>query len=141
MGEIPKEMHEKITLYNKISDRPLNVSRAIEICMSQAVKKIEEDMVNDARENKDDFNIVNNAWYTVLKKEVEDGLLNSQDIYKLYVGLVKDEGSDTPFAYGKTLLYPIDKVVLGIGIDPDESFERVEFRAKGVFCFAVTALE
>ena len=76
MGEIPEEMHEKITLYNKISDRPLNVSKAIELCMEQAIKKIEDELINYAKESTDIYVIESDKYYTRLCKDIKDRILS-----------------------------------------------------------------
>ena len=66
MGEIPEEMHEKITLYNKISDRPLNVSKAIELCMEYAIKKIEGELITYAKESENVYMIKSDKYYSRL---------------------------------------------------------------------------
>lgn len=74
MGEIPEEMHEKITLYNKISDRPLNVSKAIELCMEHAIKEIEAELVTDAKEIDEVYIIESDKYYEQLRKDLKSSL-------------------------------------------------------------------
>jgi hypothetical protein len=51
MGAIPIDMHEKISHYNRISAKSLNVSKAIEQCLAKEVKKVEHEAVEYIREN------------------------------------------------------------------------------------------
>jgi rhamnose utilization protein RhaD (predicted bifunctional aldolase and dehydrogenase) len=51
MGAIPIDMHEKISHYNRISAKSLNVSKAIEQCLAKEVKKIEHEAVEFIQEN------------------------------------------------------------------------------------------
>lgn len=51
MGEIPEEMHEKIVWYNKISAFPLNVSKAIEICLTNKMEEIEQEAIDYIKNN------------------------------------------------------------------------------------------
>lgn len=51
MGEIPNDVYNKITWYNKIGSFSLNVSRAIEICLTERVKEIEEEAIDYVKKN------------------------------------------------------------------------------------------
>lgn len=136
MGEIPEEMHEKITLYNKISDRPLNVSKAIELCMEHAIKKIEDELITYAKESKDVYIIISDKYYTRLSKDIKERTLSPRLIHKHIIQMLKSDGFykmewDKHSAYGRIPLYPIDKVKI------DKQTKHVMFYAKDVACFAV----
>jgi hypothetical protein len=85
MGEIPAGMHEKITLYNKISDRPLNVSKAIELCMEHAIKKIEDELITYAKESNDVYVIELDKYYTRLCKDIKDRILSLFNVLFAYI--------------------------------------------------------
>jgi hypothetical protein len=136
MGEIPDEMHEKITLYNKISDRPLNVSKAIELCMEHAIKKIEAELITYAKESKELYVIVSDKYYETLRKDVKGSLLSPRLIHRHVIQMLKNDGFDKfewdkHSVYGRIPLYPIDKVKL------DKQTKHVIFYAKDTACFAV----
>jgi hypothetical protein len=136
MGEVPEEMHEKITLYNKISDRPLNVSKAIELCMEHAIKKIEDELIAYAKESEDVYIIMSGKYYTRLCKDIKGRKLSPRFIHKHIVQMLKSDGFDKMewdkhSTYGKIPLYPIDKVKL------DKQTKHVMFYAKDVVCFSV----
>jgi len=139
MGEIPVEMHEKITQYNKISERPLNVSKAIEICMEQAVKKIDEELIVYAINNKESMGIRSNEYYKVLRKDIDDGLLGPKAIHKHFVEMMKKDGCELINAIGGTFndavripLYPINKVEISI-------IDAINFCVNDVICFILCA--
>ena len=136
MGEIPEEMHEKITLYNKISDRPLNVSKAIELCMEHAIKKIEDELISEAKESKDVCIITSDKYYLRIQKDIKERILSPRFIHKHIVQMLKSDGFykmewDKHSAYGRIPLYPIDKVKL------DKQTKNIMFYAKNVVCFAL----
>jgi len=136
MGEIPEEMHEKITLYNKISDRPLNVSKAIELCMEHSIKKIESELITYAKESEDLYTIVSDKYYKILYKDVKSRTLSPRLIHKHVIHMLKNDGFDKTewdkhSAYGRIPLFPIDNVKL------DKQTKHVIFYAKDVACFAV----
>jgi hypothetical protein len=136
MGEIPEEMHEKITLYNKISDRPLNVSKAIELCMEHAIKKIEAELITHAKESEDLYILESDRYYSNLRKDIKERTLSPRLIHKHMIRMLKDDGFekfewDKHSAYGRIPLYPIDKVKI------DKQTKRVMFYSKDVACFAV----
>ena len=136
MGEIPEEMHEKITLYNKISDRPLNVSKAIELCMEHAIKKIEAELITDAKESTEVYVIASDKYYNTLCKDIKGSLLSPRLIHRHIIQMLKSDGFDKiewdkHIAYGRIPLYPIDKVKL------DKQTKHVMFYAKDITCFAV----
>jgi hypothetical protein len=136
MGEIPEEMHEKITLYNKISDRPLNVSKAIELCMEYAIKKIESELITYAKESKDLFMIVSDKYYKILCKDIKARSLSPRLIHKHIIQMLKSDGFDKTewdkhSVYGRIPLFPNDNVKL------DKQTKHVIFYAKDVACFAV----
>jgi hypothetical protein len=136
MGEIPEEMHEKITLYNKISDRPLNVSKTIELCVEHAIKKIEAELITDAKENNEVYVINSNKYYKTLLKDTKGSLLSPRLIHRHLIQMLKNDGfdkieRDKHSVYGRIPLYPIDKVKL------DKQTKHLIFSAKDVACFAV----
>ena len=136
MGEIPEEMHEKITLYNKISDRPLNVSKAIELCMEHAIKKIEDELITYAKESNDVYVIESDKYYTRLYKDIKERVLSPRFIHKHMIQMLKRDGFDKMewdkhSAHGRIPLYPIDKVKL------DKQTKYIMFYARDVTCFAV----
>jgi len=136
MGEVPEEMHEKITLYNKISDRPLNVSKAIELCMEHAIKKIEDELIAYAKESEDVYIIMSDKYYTRLCKDIKERTLSPRFIHKHVIQMLKSDGFDKMewdkhSTHGRIPLYPIDKVKL------DKQTKHVMFYAKDVVCFAV----
>ncbi|WP_048050995.1 hypothetical protein [Methanosarcina soligelidi] len=139
MGEIPVETHEKITQYNKITDRPLNVSKAIEICMEQAIKKIDEELITYAANNKDAKGIISDEYYKVLRKDIDDGLLGPKAIHKHFVEMMKKDGGELISAARRTFndsgripLYPINKVQLDIN-------GSIDFCVNDVVCFVICA--
>jgi hypothetical protein len=134
--EIPEEMHEKITLYNKISDHPLNVSKAIELCMEHAIKKIETELINYAKESSEVYLITSDKYYETLRKDLKGRLLSPRLIHKHMIQMLKNDGFDKSewdkhSDYGRIPLYPIDKVKL------DKQTKNVVFYAKDVTCFVV----
>lgn len=131
MGEIPDEMHAKITMYNKISDRPLNVSRAIELCMEQAVRKIDNELIAYAEEGEGGSAIISDRYYKALSKDVKDGSLSSMAIHKHLVQMLNLEGIEVHDFAIRMILYPIDKVKL------DDKSGNILFYAGDVRCFAV----
>jgi hypothetical protein len=136
MVEIPEEMLEKITLYNKISDHPLNVSKAIELCMELAIKKIETELINYAKESSEVYLITSDKYYETLRKDLKGRLLSPRIIHRHMIQMLKNDGFDKfkwdkHSAYGRIPLYPIDKVKL------DKQTKNVVFYAKDVACFSV----
>jgi hypothetical protein len=89
MGEIPEEMHEKITLYNKISDRPLNVSKTIELCVEHAIKKIEAELITDAKESNEVYVISSDRYYKILLKDTKGSLLSPRLIHRHFIQMLK----------------------------------------------------
>jgi hypothetical protein len=136
MGEIPEEMHEKITLYNKISDRPLNVSKAIELCMEHAIKKIEGELITYAKESENIYMIKSDKYYSRLCKYIKSRSFSPRLIHKHIIQMVKIDGFDKTewdkhSAHGRIPLFPIDNVKL------DKQTKHVIFYAKDIACFAV----
>jgi hypothetical protein len=135
MGEIPEEMHEKITLYNKISDRPLNVSRAIELCITQAWKKIEAELITEASDDEDGISIDSDVIYKAIKKDIDVGEFEAGEIYKHFIKLLKKEDlfKDIPL---KQFLYPVDRVQHA-GTESEPCIPII-FMAKDIYCFALS---
>ena len=131
MGEIPEEMHEKITTYNKISDRPLNVSKAIELCMAQAIKKIDAELIAEATDNDTNGIYASDECFKAIHEDIKAGLLGPRAILKHYVEILKKEGYDLINDIGKIQLYPIDRV------EYKDEPDQVSFYAKGVICFGI----
>ena len=50
MGEIPIEVYDSIKAYNSVSSKPLNVSRAIEQCLTAEVKKIQAEAAQHVKQ-------------------------------------------------------------------------------------------
>jgi hypothetical protein len=48
MGEVPITVYDSIKAYNSVSSKPLNVSRAIEQCLTAEVKKIQAETLTKA---------------------------------------------------------------------------------------------
>lgn len=131
MGEIPNETHAKITMYNQISDRPLNVSKAIELCMEQAVRKIDAELIAYAEEGEGGSAIISDRYYKALIKDVKNGSLSSNAIRKHLVGMLNLDGIRVRDFAIRMILYPIDKVKL------DDESGDILFYAGDVRCFAV----
>jgi hypothetical protein len=131
MGEIPEEMHEKITQYNKISDRPLNVSKAIELCMAQAIKKIDAELIAEAANNDTNGIYASDECFNAIHDDIEAGLLGPKAILKHYIEILKKEGWDMINDDGKIPLYPIDRV------EYTDEPPQIHFNAKGVTCFGI----
>jgi hypothetical protein len=133
MGEIPEEIHEKITLYNKTSDRPLNISKTIERCIQQAVKIIETELVEQASIDEKECNFIiihSDKIYKAIKTDLEENELSDIGIYKHYLEMVKQETTPDDKTI-KTMLYPINWVTwndLEIPID---------FYAEDILCFSL----
>lgn len=127
MGEIPEEMHEKITLYNKISDRPLNVSRAIELCMQQAVKKIDDELEQYAHEHEYECGMTSDEIYEAIKKDIDGGEVGANAIHKHFIELLKNQGPLNEM-FMKMIIFPIDHVTLDIT-------GTILFCAGGAVCF------
>ena len=130
MGEIPEAMHEKITLYNKISGRPLNVSKAIEICIQQAVKIIDEELIEHADANTGDcWRMIDGKIYEAIKKDIEESDLNPVEIHGHFIKILREKYTlDETFI--RFILYPIDKVEY-------EEPEEIHFYARDTHCFAL----
>jgi hypothetical protein len=90
----PKEMHEKITLYNKISNRLLNVSKAIELCMEHTIKKIEVELITYAKESNEVYLISSDKYYETLRKYLKGSLLSPRLIHKHMIQMLKNDGFD-----------------------------------------------
>jgi|GEM_PF-2824182 len=134
MGEIPEEMHEKITRYNKISERPLNVSRAIELCMQQAVKKIDNELLEEASRDESRCDKISSKIYAKIKTDLDEDELNGIGIYDHYLKLVKQEVMPD-YETVKTMLYPIDTVKYAG--TKDEPCIPIVFYARGIHCFTL----
>lgn len=131
MGEIPAEMHEKIAMYNEISERPLNVSKAIQICIEQAVRKIDAELIEYAKEGRGESGIISDEYYEPILKDVNDSSLSSKAIHKHLIEMLKRDGYSINDFTIKMMLYPIDKVKL------DDKSGQIFFYAGDVHCFNV----
>jgi hypothetical protein len=138
MGEIPEEMHEKITLYNKISDRPLNVSKAIELCMQQAVKKIDTEILNELKENDGGSGISSDIIYAAIKKDLDEGKLNTVEIWNHFKQLLKEESPLNDISM-KMMLYPVDRIKHA-GTD-SEPCVPIVFYAQDVHCLTLIPID
>jgi hypothetical protein len=49
-GELPVLLHAKIAYFNKISSRQINVSKLIENCIAQELKKIESQILEEIKD-------------------------------------------------------------------------------------------
>ena len=133
MGEIPEKMHEKITLYNKISDRPLNVSKSIEQCITQAVKRFEKELVEQASIDEKEFNFIiikSDKIYKAIKTDLEENELNDIGIYQHYLEMAKQEFMPDDKTI-KTMLFPINWVTW------DDLEIPINFYAEGTLCFSL----
>jgi len=82
MGEIPIEAYEVIKAYNSVSSKPLNVSRAIEQCLTAEVKKIQAEAAQHVKNeglicggiNAEDF-------YDKILKDIDNGV-TIPELYK-----------------------------------------------------------
>jgi len=133
MGEIPRVMHEKIILYNKISDRPLNISKAIELCITRSVKRIDDELLEEASRIEDNTVMVlaSDEIYEEIKDDFGDKELNSIDIHKHFREILIRKYSQPNDIIIKMVIYPIDDVKY------DESAQQVVFYAKGIRCFSL----
>lgn len=131
MGEIPVEMHEKITHYNKISERPLNVSRAIELCMQQAVKKIDTEILAEAAASEPPL-IRAEGYHQTVIEDINAGL-SPAEIHKRFIELLRKEGWKMVHSGAMLPLYPID----GVKIDKSGV---VLFYAGNILCFVLGTL-
>lgn len=128
MGEIPEETHEKINIYNKYSERPLNVSKAIENCIAREVKKLESELVAIASNDEMTGIYVSDESFELLRRDVEEGELGPKALLRRLSELVEAEGNDIELR----ALYPIDRVNFL------ENMERIDFYVKNVLCISVS---
>jgi hypothetical protein len=138
MGEIPEEMYAKITIYNKISDRPLNVSKSIELCIAQAIKKIDDELIGYAAEV-NDLNknlLLEEIDYDALKNEVKAGLLGPKILrdhaLNYLVNSLEMTGYEDEGTQNRVAIFPIDRV------DNEEKPERLLFYSKNTLCFSIS---
>lgn len=131
MGEIPEEMHNKITHYNKVSDRPLNVSKAIELCLYEAVKKIDAEILAKAAEIEPPF-IRAGGYHAAVVNDINAGF-NPAVIHKRFIELLRKDGWKMVHSGAMLPLYPIDRVEI------DKS-GVVLFYAGDIHCFGVGTL-
>jgi hypothetical protein len=101
MGEIPVETYEVIKAYNSFSLKPFNMSRAIELCLNNEIKKIQQEGLdylrneqkkNKSREGFDSFYSDEHYRQSVL--DIEDGV-SVQDLYERYVNAFYDMHNQT----------------------------------------------
>jgi len=133
MGEIPEELHEKIMLFNKISDRPLNVSKSIEQCITRAWEKIEKELFEEPLDEDGPINIDSTAIYTTIKKDLEEGKLSPSEIYKHFIKLLKKEGLFDNINI-RHMLYPIDRVQHA---GEKQDYVAIIFLSQNINCFAL----
>jgi hypothetical protein len=133
MGEIPDEMHKKINYYNKTSDRPLNVSKAIEICITKAVQKIDAELIENAAETPDDKKILHfrQKEYDALYNDVKSEALCPKILQKCAYQYILNNIIGEDVLYEIVSMLPIDKVAI------DKNPERISFYAKDVLGFAI----
>lgn len=129
-GEIPEAMHNKITWYNKISAKPLNVSKAIEICIAQEVQKIEHEAVEFVKENKG-ISQQSTENYNKVVEGIKAGL-QASEVYKIAI-------SDIPYHagmmdFGSTAylpLLPVNRMHF------DEDKQKICFFVDKIFCLTI----
>jgi hypothetical protein len=80
IGEIPEEMHEIISHYNKVCPKNLNVSKAIEICLSKEIKKIQQEALDFVRDN-GGMNRYNDRTYNSVVTDIQAGF-EAPEIYR-----------------------------------------------------------
>lgn len=129
-GEISEAMHNKITWYNKISAKPLNVSKAIEICIAQEVQKIEQEAVEFVRENK---GIMRGSTedYNKAVEGIKIGLPASE-VYKIAISNIHYGSGLMDFGSTAYLpLLPVNRMHF------DEDKQKICFFVDKVFCLAL----
>jgi len=94
MGEIPISIYDSIKLYNSVSSKPLNVSRAIEQCLTAEVKKIQTEAAQHVKQEELLCGVIYSVdFYDEILKDIDNGVI-FPELYKKctdYLGLYKDE--------------------------------------------------
>lgn len=127
-GEIPIEMYEKITHYNRVSSRIVNVSKTIERCLAQEVKKIDTEIIEEAKTGCQE--IVNDDYYNQILADVKAGK-KPAEIHKHFIETLRNDGFKMLHSGAFLPLYPIDRV------EHSELTKSFRFMAKDVTCFVV----
>jgi aspartate ammonia-lyase len=127
-GEIPVEMYEKITHYNRVSNRTVNVSKTIELCLAQEIKKINEEVIEEAKAGCQ--KIINDAYYNQIIADTKAGK-KPAETHRNLIESLRNDGFKMLHSGAFLPLYPIDKV------EHDEATESFRFMAEGVVCFLV----
>lgn len=131
MGEIPEEVHEKITWYNKISARTLNVSKAIEICLSREVEKIEQEAIDFVKENKG-ISRGSNVDYNNAVEGIKTGL-PAYDVYKIAISNMFVRPRELSLRSRAYLpLLPVNRMHY------DEEKQKICFFVDKLFCFSLS---
>ena len=131
MGEISTETHEKILWYNKISPFSLNISKAIEICLTKEVKKIELEAIDFVKENRgiargstEDYN------------NAVEGIKAGLPVYDIYKLSLKTKHINPSQNYLRSEVYlpllPINKMQF------NEEKQKVCFFVDKLFCYSVS---
>lgn len=134
MGEIPEEMHEKITWYNKISDYQLNVSKAIELCLTNKVAEIEQEAIDYIKTNGGIFR-GNNEYYNKAVDGIKNGL-SASDVYKTAIEEMHLQPKQNVL---RSLVYlpllPVNRMKF------DENNQKICFFVDDMFCCRLSPFE
>lgn len=132
MGEIPIETYEAIKAYNSISSKPLNVSRAIEQCLTEEVKKIQAETLDRvAKLGKIGLGAhYSDEEYELVVVDIETGM-SAPEIYKMCVNSHYDNSdSDTGWL----------KVLTANRMEHDREKQKITFYVDDVRIFAVGSM-
>ena len=134
MGEIPEDMYNKITWYNKIGLFSLNVSGAIEVCMSNAVGRIEEEAVDYIKRNGGI-----SRGYTESYNNALEGIKAGLPAYETYQLAIKDMHIQPKQHIMRSQVYlpllPVNKMKF------KEDEQRIYFFVDELFCYSITPLD
>jgi hypothetical protein len=127
-GEIPIEMYDKITHYNKVSNRTINVSKTIELCLAQEIKKIDDEVIKSAIH--DSMQLISDDYYNSVLTDVNSGK-KPAETHSHLIEVLRNDGFKMLHSGAHLPLYPIDKV------EHDEATKSFRFKANGIVCFVV----
>lgn len=125
--DIPEDMHEKITQFNKISTRPVNMSRVMELALTKEISKINTEILEYVKENGAET-IINDTFYDGVLAEVKKNI-SPVEIQCAVVKNMRKNHYDT----GRIGLYLVNR------IEVNEETKEISFFDNETCCFKIVA--
>lgn len=126
-ADIPEEMHNKITQFNKISARPVNMSRVMELALNDEISKINTEILEYVKKKGAEA-ILSDIFYEGVLSEVKSKSSPS----KIQHDVVKNL-KDNHYDSGLIGIYPVNK------IEVNEETKEILFLNYDLCCFKVAA--